>query len=65
MTAIRPRSVMFAEPSSLVAMTVRENFTDNRLLKLHNQYRLSIQQGKLFIYTMENALVGQVYTTKS
>ncbi|MBQ8992970.1 MAG: hypothetical protein IJ085_02385 [Turicibacter sp.] len=65
MTAIRPRSVMFAEPSSLVAMTVRENFTDNRLLKLHNQYRLSIQQGKLFIYTMENALVGQVYTTKA
>ena len=65
MTAIRPRSVMFAESSSLVAMTVRENFTDNRLLKLHNQYRLSIQQGKLFIYTMENALVGQVYTTKA
>ena len=65
MTAIRPRSVMFVEPSSLVAMTVRENFTDNRLLKLHNQYRLSIQQGKLFIYTMENALVGQVYTSKT
>ncbi|MBQ1770039.1 MAG: hypothetical protein IIZ99_04955 [Turicibacter sp.] len=65
MTAIRPRSVMFAEPSSLVALNVRENFTDNRLLKLHHQYRLSIQQGKLFIYTMENALVGQVYTTKT
>lgn len=64
MIATRPRSVMFDKPSSLIAMRVREN-ADNRLLKLNTNYRLSFQQGKLFIFTMENALVGQVYTSKA
>lgn len=63
MTAIRPRSVMFDQPSSLVALRIKEQ-SDNRLLKLNTSYRLSFQKGKLFIYTMENALVGQVYASK-
>ena len=64
MIASRPRSTMFIEPSTLIAMRIREN-ADNRLLKVNTNYQLSFQQGKLFVFTMENALVGQAYTAKA
>lgn len=64
MTAIRPRSVMFIEPSNFIAVTIKSYTKDKNLLVNHN-YRLNVRDGKLVMTTMDHVFVGQVYVSKS
>lgn len=64
MIAIRPRSVMFMEPSNFIAVTIK-SYTSEESLLVDHSYRLIIKDRKLIMTTMDHTFVGQVYVSKS